>query len=721
MRLTLRTLLAYIDGILEQEDAEEIGKKIEESEFATNLLHRTRDVTRRLRLAAPKLAQQGSGLDANTVAEYLDNTLHDDRVPDFEKVCLESDVHLAEVASCHQILTLVLGEPAEINPDARRRMYHLPELVAADAEPQVASAEPQTETGDGNGREGASASKKRRQKPTVPDYLREPRKKRRLWPLAAALVLALCCTALVLFARGQFERDSRLMGLLLGRPPAEEPADLPPSDLEAEPAPPVAGPIDEPPPLLPEGPSEETPSPPVAPLPLETQESPQPLSVPPATEPPLEVTPEKAPEPPADTQPVTAPQSPLVTPSGPQRMGRLMSDDQVLLKYRDDSNAWQRVLPQGILVSEEPLVALSGFRPEITLGAGVALQLLGGTRIELLAADEQGVAGLKVHFGRALVMPLADAGAQVRLVVGDHVGVMTFSEAESIAILDVSPVPTPGANPESEPALMAASLYARSGQILWDEGAESGPVAIEASARLVVNSHPAQTAAAVEKLPSWSELPPLSDPERWAASKVEKELQKEDRLPSLVLIELADPDQSNEEVSGLASRCLADVDRFDVMVAALNNSDLRLDWLESYAAYLRSAVARSPEAARAIRQAIEKQHPQDSDALYRMLWGYTNQDLEGGADKVLVEHLDHPALALRLLAFWNLKKITDYGLYYRPEQTAAKRQAAIMNWQERQADGKIRIKPATRPRLTPPASAMETSPDREPSIGEPQP
>jgi hypothetical protein len=123
MRLTLRTLLAYMDEILEPADQEELAKKIESSDFAHDLILRTKDTMRRLRLSAPQLVGSGIGLDPNSVAEYLDNVLPPDRVADLERICLESDVHLAEVASCHHVLTMVLGEPADVDPATRERLH----------------------------------------------------------------------------------------------------------------------------------------------------------------------------------------------------------------------------------------------------------------------------------------------------------------------------------------------------------------------------------------------------------------------------------------------------------------------------------------------------------------------------------------------------------------------------------------------------------------------
>src|SRR5438067_1037116 len=99
---------------------------------SAGLVDRVRGVMGKLRMDAPKLDGKGMGNDANTIAEYLDSALEQDRVAEFERVCLESDKHLCEVAACHQILTIVLGKPADVPTELRERVYALgdPEKAA---------------------------------------------------------------------------------------------------------------------------------------------------------------------------------------------------------------------------------------------------------------------------------------------------------------------------------------------------------------------------------------------------------------------------------------------------------------------------------------------------------------------------------------------------------------------------------------------------------------
>lgn len=123
MRLTLRTLLAWLDDTLSPSEVREIGRQVEESPFAKELVDKIHVVTRQRRLTVPPL-KGPDAVDANVVAAYLDNELEPDKVADLEKKCLVSDVHLAEVASVHQVLSLV-GQKAKVPVEARHRMYQL--------------------------------------------------------------------------------------------------------------------------------------------------------------------------------------------------------------------------------------------------------------------------------------------------------------------------------------------------------------------------------------------------------------------------------------------------------------------------------------------------------------------------------------------------------------------------------------------------------------------
>lgn len=132
MKLTLRTLLAYIDNLLPAQDAEEFEALLSKNEAANNLCNRIRSVMTRPELGAPDVLDKGLHLDPNVTAEYLDNVLSSEESPEYERLCINSDRQLSEVSACHQILTVVQIEPAEVDPAWREKVYTAPERVAAE-------------------------------------------------------------------------------------------------------------------------------------------------------------------------------------------------------------------------------------------------------------------------------------------------------------------------------------------------------------------------------------------------------------------------------------------------------------------------------------------------------------------------------------------------------------------------------------------------------------
>jgi hypothetical protein len=776
MRLTLRTMLAYLDEILEPDDHQDIGRKIEESEFANGLVHRIRDVSRRMRLAAPKVSGRGMGLDPNTVAEYLDNTLAGERVPDFEKVCLESDVHLAEVAACHQILALVQVQPAEVDPDLRNQMYEM--ASRADEPAPAASARERNHAGPpalpafagaSDGRSGDDEpARSVRPRPEVPDYLRSGSRSKFV-PLAVTVLLAVCLLGAIVLASGPLDKTNALYKLVFGSEAApdiaqpkntgkpepaasstdstgtnEKPGDhgrqpavpadktLPRTDIQApgtvEQASAIhpsksAGPdavkgatdsgkngLAQP---SPEAPTTVGPSPaddkraPVPPLPPEDTGKPAVPSAP--------VQPNDAPN---ESPTVAAFPADVPHPSS-DVVGRLTSsaDQEVLLRMAAGDGEWHRVGPAATFNTGEKLLVLPTFHPTVTLAAGITLQLVPETLIEFEGIDH-GIPAVRVHYGRMVVMTTGKADVKLKLALGETSGILAFDDAEATVGVEVRPFHFPGIDPERNQPRLAIALYGINGDVSWNAASGLNAEKLHSPARLVLAADPTQLAD--RDVPKWLIAEPVVGMDKWASDALRQSLD-EKRPVTQSLLELSG--HRREENRSIAARSLALIDEFEPFDNLLNDDKERSVWpiqIES----LKAAIARGPAVAAKVRAAFERQRGKDGSDLYRMLWGYSKEQLAGGAAAKLVELLDSDNMDLRVLSFYNLRQITGQPFYYRPEQSAANRFQSVRRFKDLLKEGLIGPKlPAAGKPLAASEPAVKTPAEPLPRLpaGEPAP
>lgn len=800
MRLTLRTLLAYLDEILEPDDARELEQKIKESEVAGQLAHRIRHVVSQRRSDAPSITAEGLGSDANSVAEYLDNNLPPDKVAEFERICLESDAHLAEVAACHQILTLVLGEPAEIAPQLKERIYQLPQRLAA--EPAVEDPAPPAPP-DLSAAALAAVSDPAAEAPPImparaarpepdadehwtkaPDYLRRPRAGR--WKsLALTALIALLLALAGLRGMGRLDgthplahwlgygpavtvaQQSSAADAAAARrgaesvdqattdaadtptavasrvpPPApaessdrsplhtEEAAALPTTetgasetgadaaaaasdqDMQDEPVPPEtadAAPAAVPSAVAPEMATDAA-TRPAEPGPDTEMSSELPAAdvaeasvVPPAPEPrslinPLapsipagdetaamepalpslpddptalsDVQADSAAQPPADTQGLEA--------------GRSLSEDQLLVRYGGESPVWERVASRSPLQVGQPLVALPTYRPEIMLPTGMQLTLIGPARAAMDTPPDNETPQVRLEFGKITVVTFARAGSKIGLAWGNRTAVAFFADMDTALAAELSRELVPGTDPGQEQAHIVLRVYPTSGHIEWRQP-DAPPFQVPTGQQLTLVDDGAARLTAVTQLPDWIDGRDARPRDPIAARGLET-LVPTDRPVALSLKEQAD--SKRVEVRSLAACSLAYLGEFDPLLVAMNDVALKSYWSDQYRV-LNGCLALDQEYATRIRQALAQRHGDEGESLYRMLWGYTAQQLTDGGAKTLVDNLDHASSDFRVAAIENLKAITGAPSLYLPHFTETQRRAAVFKWREKLNEGQI--------------------------------
>jgi hypothetical protein len=407
MRLTLRTLLAWLDDTLQPAEVKQIGSQVAGSPFAQELTERIHRVTRQRRLSVPS-SSGPDGIDPNQVASYLDNELDADAVAEYEKKCLSHDVNLAEVASVHQILSL-LGHKVKVPAAARSRMYQLVRgreatRNARPASPRADLPEPLT----------------RPINPwVVPEAPRRPRLERFGPGVACLLLIGLASWAAWKSLTAEPPKGFR------ATPPSEILVKKAVNEVQDKGALVSAVPDDV-----------------AAPIGDEPSEVAVPAAVPATVPATAKTEPATGSEKPADAETVRAPAAKLadatrkepdtakaVAPAG--SAGLAAAPEGILLRYNTDRREWERLTGPTPLAVGNRLLCLIPSRAAITVGKS-QLVMVGESEIRILPQSTEAAPAVELTQGRLLFHPETTGSLKVGL--GDRLVTLEVPQNASAAL-----------------------------------------------------------------------------------------------------------------------------------------------------------------------------------------------------------------------------------------------------------------------------------------------
>jgi hypothetical protein len=354
-----------------------------------------------------------------------------------------------------------------------------------------------------------------------------------------------------------------------------------------------------------------------------------------------------------------------------------------------------------LIFAGERLQVLPTYRPQIALSSGAQITFAGESLVQLEAAKKAGAASMTVHYGRLVVVTVGMAGVPLELDLTGLKGTLTLSDADAGVAIDTRRYLPPGSDPEMDPAFGVVEIFTTSGRATWQmEGQD--PIEVPAGHLLtyVLGAESLEPdLAGPFRAPAWIDASSQTSIDKVTSLDMLKALDPEKPLDVRLVELLSD---TRVDVRALAARCLGYLDQFEPLLRDLANVQQKAFWAVEVDA-LHQALARSPQTAARVRATAAAVRVKQASAIYRLLWGYSPEQLADIGAAELVDLLESPDVDVHMLAADNLRRITGTMQNYRPEKRPDENRLSINKWKDRLKDGTIAYK-------FPPAPFMERVP-----------
>ena len=376
----------------------------------------------------------------------------------------------------------------------------------------------------------------------------------------------------------------------------------------------------------------------------------------------------------------------------PASVGSFVSKDVVLARWNPDDKGWYRLAQDDELKPDDRLLLLPAYRARLSLDANLSIDVVGPALFEIQSPDDEGFPVIEMEYGKFLISRTGGTRGQLNLGFGDNHASLSLSDADASIAIEVFNYLSPGNDPEKAKSTMIARLNGVTGNAEWQESGQP-LVAINVDQQQVYQDTDRKQIPLTDKLPDWISGNPRPV-EIAAANVLSSRLSRKQRLSTQLGGEVGF--SAEVDVRGLITQSLIYFDQFEPAIRQLNVVESK-SFTSPSIAVLRHALARGPATAAQIRKVFETLRGDEGSQLYRMLCGYTQQQLDDGEAENLVRGLQEDSFDFRVLAFENLKQITGATLGYRPEYQSTLLVSKAHLWQRRQRANAIRYAKAPSP------------------------